>query len=73
MSFEQPIAGPSRRGVLLFGCLRIIGGAIVMLAVMFMATQILIEVECRSYWRGRLPEWVLVRWWSFTDLLKDCS
>jgi hypothetical protein len=72
-SFEQPITGPSRHGALLLGCLRIIGGGIVMLAVMFLATQYLIEVECRFYWRGRLPEWVPVRWWSLTDLLKDCK
>jgi hypothetical protein len=57
--FEQPIAGRSQRSDLLFGCLRIIGGGVALLAVMFEASELWIEIECS--WRGQLPEFA-VNW-----------
>jgi hypothetical protein len=57
---------------LLFGSLRIIGGGIVVLAVMFFATEVLVRVECLFYSRT-LPDWVPAHWWSLTDLPKECQ
>jgi hypothetical protein len=57
---------------LLVGCLRIIGGGIVLLAVMFFATEVLVRVECLFYSRT-LPDWVPAHWWSITDMLKACQ
>src|SRR5262249_56317756 len=51
LGFIQPNAVHSRRRVLLVGCLRIIGGGIVLLAVMFFATEVLVRVECLFYSR----------------------
>jgi hypothetical protein len=72
LGFIQPNAVQGRRRDLLFGSLRIIGGGIVVLAVMFFATEVLVRVECLFYSRT-LPDWVPAHWWSLTDLPKECQ
>ena len=44
-----------------------------MLAGMFLAAEILVNVECMSHSGGTMPEWFPVHWWSFTDLHRDCQ
>ena len=73
LGFIQPTAVQRRRRVLLFGCLRTIGGGIVLLAVMFFATEILVRIECMSYSQGILPDWVPAHWWSLTHMLRMCQ
>jgi len=68
----QPNAVQRRRRDLLLGSLRIIGGGIVLLAVMFFATEVLVRVECMAYSRT-LPDWVPAHWWSLTDMLETCQ
>jgi hypothetical protein len=70
--FAQLDAAQGRRSVLLFGCLRSLGGGIAVLAAVFLATEILVNLECVSHSRGTLPDWVPLTWWSFSDLVKDC-
>jgi hypothetical protein len=70
--FAQLDAAQRRRSVLLFGCLRSIGGGIAVLAAMFLATDILVNLDCLSHSRGTLPDWVPLSWWSLSDLVKDC-
>jgi hypothetical protein len=72
LGFIQPDAAQRRRRVLLFGCLRIIGGGVALLAVIFFATEVLVRVECMAYSRT-LPDWVPAHWWSLTDMLKACQ
>jgi Novel STAND NTPase 1 len=71
--FAQSDTIQERRRALLFGCLRIIGGGIAMLAGMFLAAEVLVNVECMSHSGGTMPEWFPVHWWSFTDLHRDCQ
>jgi hypothetical protein len=72
LGFIQPNAVQRRRRDLLLGSLRIVGGGIVVLAVMFFATEVLVRVECLFYSRT-LPDWVPAHWWSLTDLPKACQ
>ena len=71
--FEQLIAVQRGRKALLFGCLSIIGGGIAMLAFMFWAIDIFIDVGCMSYMRGGLPNWAPSHWWSVSDKLEECQ
>jgi conflict system STAND superfamily ATPase len=71
LGFMQPNAVQRRRRDLLFGCLRIVGGGIALLAVIFFATEVLVRAECMSYSRT-LPDWVPAHWWSLTDMLETC-
>jgi hypothetical protein len=72
LGFVQPDAVQRRGRDLLFACLRIAGGGIVLLAVMFFATEVLVRVECLFYSRT-LPDWVPAHWWSITDMLVTCE
>jgi hypothetical protein len=72
LGFIQPNAVQRHRRDLLLGSLRIVGGGIALLAVMFFATEVLIRAECMAYSRT-LPDWVPAHWWSLTDMLKTCQ
>ena len=72
LGFIQPNAVQRRRRDLLFGWLRIIGGGIALLAVMFFATEVLVRAECMAYSRT-LPDWVPAHWWSLTNMLEACQ
>jgi hypothetical protein len=72
LGFIQPNAVQRRHQDFLLGSLRIIGGGIVLLAVMFFATEVLARVECLFYSRT-LPDWVPAHWWSLTDMLETCQ
>ena len=73
LRFIQPTAVQRRGRDLLFGCLRIVGGGIALLAVIFFATEVFIRAECMSYSQGILPDWVPAHWWSLTDMLETCQ
>jgi hypothetical protein len=73
VGFAQPDVVQDRRRVLLFGCLRIIGGGTATLAAMFIATEMLVNLECISHSQGTLPDWVPMSWWSLTDIARDCQ
>ena len=73
LGFIQPTAVQRRGRDLLFGCLRIVGGGIALLAVIFFATEVFIRAECMSYSQGILPDWVPAHWWSLTDMLETCQ
>lgn len=66
LGFIQPNAVQRRHQDFLLGCLRIIGGGIVLL------TEVLARVECLFYSRT-LPDWVPAHWWSLTDMLETCQ
>src|SRR5262249_8156578 len=72
LGFIQTNAVQRRRRDLLFGCLRIVGGGIALLAVIFFATEVFIRAECMSY-SQTLPDWVPAHWWSLTDMLETCQ
>ena len=72
LGFMQPNAVQSRRRDLLLGSLRIVGGGIALLAVIFFATEVLVRAECMAYSRT-LPDWVPAHWWSLTDMLETCK
>jgi hypothetical protein len=72
LGFMQPNAVQSRRRDLLLGSLRIVGGGIALLAVIFFATEILVRAECMAY-SQTLPDWVPAHWWSLTDMLEMCK
>jgi hypothetical protein len=73
VSFMQPVAVQRPLRALLFGCLQLIGGGIVFLAAMFLVIENLAGIECMFYSRGTLPDWVPERWWSVTNMIKDCQ
>jgi len=72
LGFIQPNAVQRRRRDLLLGSLRIVGGGIALLAVIFFATEVLVRAECMAYSRT-LPDWVPAHWWSLTDMLETCQ
>jgi len=72
LGFMQPNAVQSRRRDLLLGSLRIVGGGIALLAVIFFATEVLVRAECMAYSRT-LPDWVPAHWWSLTDMIETCK
>ena len=72
LGFIQQNAVQSRRRDLLLGSLRIVGGGIALLAVIFFATEVLVRAECMAYSRT-LPDWVPAHWWSLTDMLETCQ
>src|SRR5262249_27935601 len=72
LGFMQPNAVQSRRRDLLLGSLRIVGGGIALLAVIFFATEVLVRAECMAYSRT-LPDWVPAHWWTLTNMLETCK
>src|SRR5262249_57591774 len=51
LGFMQPNAVQRRGRDLLLGSLRIVGGGIALLAVIFFATEVLVRAECLAYSR----------------------
>src|SRR5262249_37450369 len=72
LGFIQTNAVQRRHRDLLFGCLRIVGGGISLIVVIFFATEVFIRSECMSY-SQTLPDWVPAHWWSLTDMLETCQ
>lgn len=58
---------------LLQGWLLIAGGAIGLLAVLFVGLEIALTVECAYYSQGRLPDWAPADWWPLSDLFQNCQ